>query len=59
MLPFIVTFELTCFYVRAITAPVLSRWTQLKLAVEIREQGTGNREQGTGNSKDLRLVYIT
>jgi hypothetical protein len=27
----------------------LSRWTQLKLTVEIREQGTGNREQGTGN----------
>jgi DNA-binding response OmpR family regulator len=23
----------------------VSRWTQLKLAVEIREQGTGNREQ--------------
>jgi len=31
---------------------VISRWTQLKLTVEIREQ------EGTGNSKGLRAIYL-
>ncbi|MFP4101505.1 element excision factor XisH family protein [Coleofasciculus sp.] len=39
--------------------PLLSGWTQLKLTVEIREQGTGNREQGTvSNLIPLGLVFV-